>query len=246
MVHTFSLIDLADVEMQMADFHDLGISESNINTFPPIDTALPAGNNLFVRRMRPIYGEKGVGGLWLQSKEIAEETWPYFYQTFKYHLSGNEWYSVFHSGGGGTGCGAGPVFMKRIYDQTKRGFSDNLYTATLILPNEHWETWREVNSATVVGRYLGITHGIFVADNLQGEALVRRAISGNEFIETENPRELINRRLAQVWISMQIANMAENEPIPNVYDAANYRTLFSNDDRWYNGPTGPTRGLLYS
>ena len=229
-MHTFSLMDLADPTLLMKDIDQMKISKSRINVIPSSEAELKPEFNLFLGRIKAIHGEKGVGGLWFLSREIAEEAWDNFYGVFKYHLSVNEWYSVFHSAGGGTGCGAGPAFMENIYEQTKRDLSEDLYTATLVLPSEHWEAWREVNSATAIGRYLGIAHGIFVADNLQGEALVKRAVSGNEFIETEDPRELINRRLAQVWISMQMANMKENEPIPNVYDAANYRNLFSNSD----------------
>jgi hypothetical protein len=228
-MHIFSLIDLADPQLLIKDIYRMGISKSQINVFQPLDAGLPAGFNLFVGRIKPIQGEKGVGGLWFLSREIAREAWNTFYETFNYHLSDKEWYSIFHSAGGGTGCGAGPVFMEKIYNQIERDLSEDLYTATLVLPNEHWEVWREVNSAAAVGRYLRIAQGIFIADNLQGEALVKRAVSSSEFIETENPRELINKRLAQVWISMQMTSMAENEPIPSVQDAASYRSLFSND-----------------
>jgi hypothetical protein len=229
----FSLIDLADPETQLVDAYKMGISASEVNTFLPTTEGLPAGYNLFLGRMKPILGERGVGGLWFHSKEIAEEAWASFSGTFSYHLGEKEWYNIFHSGGGGTGCGAGPVFLKKIQEHFGRGkstLSEDLYTATLVLPNEHWQAWREANSATAIGRHSKVAHGIIIADNLQGEALVEKAGRSNNYLEVQDPRSLINRRLAEVWISLQMTNMTENEPEPKVYEAADYRRLFLNDE----------------
>jgi hypothetical protein len=231
-MHVFSLIDLADPETQRIDAYKMGISRSDINIFTPTTEGLPAGLNLFIGKMKPIHGEKGVGGLWFHSKEIAEEAWVSFHKVFEYHLENIDWYSVFHSGGGGTGCGAGPVFLKKIHEQFKREKtmpSEDLYTATIVLPNEHWQSWREANSATAIGRHARIAHGILLADNLHAETLVEKAVMRNDHIEAYDPRDLINKRLAQVWISLQMTNMTENEPEPKVYEAADYRRLFLND-----------------
>lgn len=231
--HFFTLIDLADVSAQMKDVQKMGISRNDVNIFQPTDKEIPAGSNLCLGKMQVPLGERGVGGLWFHSKEIAEEAWNRFQETFKYHLSENEWYSVFHSAGGGTGCGAGPVFLENIYRQFKRETdlpTEDLYTATLVLPNEYWEGWREANSATAIGRHSRIAHGIIVADNLQGEVLVENAVACNAPIETEDPRELINKRLAEVWISLQIANTPEDNPEPKLYEAADFKRMFSNDN----------------
>lgn len=231
--HYFTLLDLADIEGQMKDVQKTGISRSDVNVFQPTDTELPAGSNLVIGRIKVTFGERGVGGLWFHSKEIAEEAWDWFQNIFKYHLPDNDWYSVFHSGGGGTGCGMGPVFLENIYTQFRVATdvpSEGLYTASLVLPNEYWEGWREANSATAIGRHSRIAHGIIVADNLQGDGLVEKALARNAPIETEDPRELINRRLAEVWISLHMANMPENNPEPKVYEAADYKRFFLNDN----------------
>ncbi len=231
-MHIFSLIDLSDPETQLIDVLKMGISKSDVNIFLPTTETLPSGSNLFVGRMKPILGERGVGGLWFHSKEIAEEAWDRFHGSFKYYLQEKEWYSVFHSGGGGTGCGAGPVFMEKIHEhfgKEKTALSEDLYTASIVLPNEHWQDWREANSATAIGRHSRVAHGIIIADNLQAETLVEKAALSNAFIEAFDPRDLINRRLAEVWISLQMTNMTQNEPEPKLYEAADYRRLFLSD-----------------
>lgn len=229
-MHVFSLVDLADSETQLNDAYKMDISKSDVSVFYPTTEGLPAGHNLFIGRMKPLSGERGVGGLWFHSKAIAEEAWDSFYETFKHHLIGNEWYSVFHSGGGGTGCGAGPVFLEKIYAQFRgeKLFSEDLYTATLVLPHENWQAWRKANSAAAIGRHAKIAHGIIIADNLQADNLVEKA-PGDMYSGSYYPRDLINKRLAEIWISMQMTNMVENEPEPKVHEAADYRRLISND-----------------
>jgi hypothetical protein len=231
-MHVFSLVDLAEPETQLVDAYKMGISGSDINIFTPTTKGLRAESNLFVGRMKPILGEKGVGGLWFHSKEIAEEAWDFFHTAFEYHLDSIDWYSIFHSGGGGTGCGAGPVFLEKIHEHFGKEdkLFEELFTATIVLPNEHWQAWREANSAATIGRHSRTAHGIFIADNLHAETLVERAVLSNDHIEAYDPRDLINKRLAQVWISLQMTNITENEPEPKVYEAADYRRLFLNDN----------------
>jgi len=231
-MHYFTLIDLAEPASQMKDVYKMEIPESCVNVLQYADTELQPESNLFIKRMRDVE-ERGVGGLWCHSKEIAEGAWGNFQETFKYHLTNIEWYNVFHSAGGGTGCGAGPVFLEKIqkeYKEEEIVLSEDLYTATLILPNEYWEGWRETNSAAAIGRHSRIAHGIIVADNLQGEVLVENAVACNAPIKTYDSRELINKRLAEVWISMQMTNISENNPVPKIYEAADYRRLFTNGD----------------
>ena len=241
-MHDFALMDLTEIDKQIRDVIDMGVPESHVNVIRPGEEERQAGYNLFLGRMEPppeegfakgIIGERGVGGLWFQSKEIAEEIWENFLECFKYHISDKEWCNVLHSGGGGTGCGAGPVFLDKICGHLRREkavFSENLYTATIVLPHEHWQPWREANSAATIGRHSRMAHGIIIADNLHAQNLVKRAAENNKYIETEDPRELINRRLAEVFVSLHMTNMPENKPITKIYEAADYRRLFSNEN----------------
>lgn len=156
-----------------------------------------------------LQGARGVGGYWVASKVDAEDNMEkYYYKEFSDRLEGE--YSCFltiNSAGGGTGCGAAPVFAerirKRVSEKRKGSHSLDLFLGVLVLPDENEGEPERMsgNTFSCILRYRNIVDGILLIDN-------------DHFIEKNLGKKEINSRIINFWntLSESCKSSKEFEP----------------------------------
>lgn len=149
------------------------------------------------QKVKPVYFRmvhrtaRGFGGYWVAAKLNAERKIGEYYNQFSERLLAGD-YSCFvtmNSGGGGTGCGAAPVFAKKIRDsiseKRESPHSLDLFLAVLVLPHEH-EDWRGANAFSCLLRDRNVVDGILLVDN-------------GHLMERGLGLKVINRRVISMW-----------------------------------------------
>jgi hypothetical protein len=112
---------------------------------------------------------QGVGMLWPRIVNAASTKFEVFIKSPLHEraIDQSEHFHICHSGGGGTGCGTGPVFSKNLRALNKDRTADQqIYvTASVVLPNkDKTEPLRVPNTCSTIGFHAKSCDGIFVYD----------------------------------------------------------------------------------
>jgi hypothetical protein len=110
----------------------------------------------------------GVGMLW---PNIVDPASIFFDEKFKKDeklailFSNSEHFHICHSGGGGTGCGSGPVFSEKLRQFNEEANETTQYiTASIVLPEAKEEFLRVPNACSTIGLHSKYCNGIFIYD----------------------------------------------------------------------------------
>lgn len=182
--------------------------------------------NIFM--LSPISSKAGVGGTWILSSKMAEE---YFkkggwekegYRNYINDLNDSskfvECFNIFNSAGGGTGCGAGPVFLEYLNTMSKKDAPRTLYTATIVFPFKNEERWREVNSAVNIARYSRLCDGLLIADNEHMKNWLK--------LDTKNVQKKSNELMGNIWMWMSACSSTNFSISPKRWEASDFKRKF--------------------
>jgi hypothetical protein len=108
----------------------------------------------------------GVGKNWPTAKRMAEDAWNCFSKRCEEEIIFSDHIHLCHSGGGGTGCGASPVFSKKIKQLQINSNHKRAITASVFLPDSSYmEPERAVpNTCSTIGNHSTSCDGIFLYD----------------------------------------------------------------------------------
>lgn len=167
----------------------------------------------------------GVGGAWITSSEIAKKFFQQKEGENKQYLDFLnlpikycECFNIFNSAGGGTGSGAGPVFLEYLYKNAEDS-SRKLFTATIVLPfKKEGGNWRDMNSAINISRYSRLCDGIIIADN---EFMQDKLKSDIKTVQNS-----INELLGNIWMWMNACSSPQLIITPKRWEGSDIKRNF--------------------
>ncbi len=218
----FFITDSEDIVRLMKDIERKGIPKEVINPAKIDEKIKPL--NVFM--LSPASSYAGVGGTWILSSKMAQE---FFYQEegenkkyidpIDFSTKFTECFNIFNSAGGGTGSGAGPVFLEYMRTKSARDSSRKLYTATVVLPFKGESGgWRDVNAAVNIARYSKLCDGILIADNEHLKNSMKQDI--------KNVQKTANELLSNVWMWMNACSSAQLSVSPKRWEGADFKRSF--------------------
>lgn len=218
----FFITDSEDTLRLIGDIKRKGIPGEVINP-DSVDKKIKPLN---VFMLSPTSSYAGVGGAWTLSSKMAQE---FFYQEMgdnkKYIDSINlsakfiECFNVFNSAGGGTGSGAGPIFLEYMRTKSAEDASRKLYTATIVLPfKEESGGWRDVNAAANIARYSKLCDGILMADNEHLKNSIKQ--------DTKTVQKAVNELMGNVWMWMNACSSMHLSITPKRWEGADFKRSF--------------------
>lgn len=182
--------------------------------------------NIFM--LSPASSKAGVGGTWILSSRMAEEFFKKggmekdvsinVVKNINFASESVECFNIFNSAGGGTGCGAGPVFLEYLYRSSKKDAARTLYTATIVFPFITEEKWREVNSAVNIARYSRLCDGIFIADNEHMKNWMK--------LDTKDVQKKANELMGNIWMWMSACSSTNFIITPKRWEASDFKRKF--------------------
>jgi len=218
----FFVTDSEDTLRLIGDIERKGIPKVVINPEKVNEKIKPL--NVFM--LSPTSSYAGLGGAWMLSSKMAQE----FLQkenefNNKYIESINfctkfvECFNIFNSAGGGTGSGAGPIFLEYLKMKSTEENSRKLYTTSIVLPfNNESGGWREVNASVNIARYSKLSDGILVADNQRLKNSMKLDIKGTQ--------EAVNKLLSNVWMWMNACSNMHLNVSPKRWEGADFKRSF--------------------
>ncbi len=110
---------------------------------------------------------QGVGMQWPKIVNAASNKFEAISKDYELPFEASEHFHICHSGGGGTGCGTGPVFSKNLKLLNKKNdINEQIYiTASIVLPNiDNEENLRVPNACSTIGFHSLSCDGILIYD----------------------------------------------------------------------------------
>jgi hypothetical protein len=222
----YFLTDSEDTRRVMSDIHKKGIPAEAINPEKANERIHPL--NVFM--LSPTSSHAGVGGAWMISSEMArdffrreDELNKRYVDLVNEHITRCECFNIFNSAGGGTGNGAGPVFLEYFHSKSTQDSARKLYTATIVLPFEKESGgWRDVNAAVNIARYSTQCDGILIADNQHVQNMMKQ--------DTMAVHETVNGLLANAWMWMNACSSANLSISPKGWEGADFKRSFKVGD----------------
>lgn len=218
----YFLTDSEDTRRVMSDIHKKGIPAEAINPEKANERVHPL--NVFM--LSPTSSHAGVGGSWMISAEMArdffrgnDEINERYIDLINEHSTWCDCFNIFNSAGGGTGNGAGPVFLEYLRSKSAQDSARKLYTATIVLPFEKESGgWRDVNAAANMARYSTLCDGILIADNQHVQNMMKQ--------NTTVVHETVNGLLANVWMWMNACSSSDLSISPKGWEGADFKRSF--------------------
>lgn len=219
----FFLTDSEDSLRMIGDIKRRGIPQEAINPEKADDKV----KSLNVFMLSPTRSYAGVGGAWLISSEMARNFFSRLEgENKKYVELLNlpsqycECFNIINSAGGGTGNGAGPVFLEYLRSVSAEDSSRKLYTATIVLPfRGESGGWRDVNAAANIARYSKLCDGILIADNDHIKKIIK--------LDTGNVEKAVNELLSNVWMWMNACSSMHLKVSPKRWEGADFKRNFN-------------------
>ncbi len=217
----FFVTDSENIVRLRSDIERKGIPKEVINPESVDEKIKPL--NVFM--LSPI-SSAGVGGAWILSSKMAQE---FFYQegeenkkyidSIDFSAKFVECFNIINSAGGGTGSGAGPIFLEYVRTKSATDTSRRLYTATMVLPfNQESGGWRDVNTAVNITRYSKLCDGILMADNEHLKNSMKQ--------DTKNVQKKANELLSNVWMWMNACSSTHLSVSPKRWEGADFKRSF--------------------
>jgi hypothetical protein len=229
----FFLTDSEDSLRMVGDIKRKGVPPEAINPEKADDKV----KSLNVFMLSPSRSYAGVGGAWLISSEMA--------RTFFSQAEGDnkkyidllnlpaqycECFNIINSAGGGTGNGAGPVFLEYLRNASAEDAARKLYTATIVLPFKGESGgWRDVNAAVNIARFSKLCDGILIADNDHVKNIIKQ--------NTENVQKAVNELISNVWMWMNVCSSMHLNVSPKRWEGADFKRNFNIGE--YSPPVVP-------
>lgn len=219
---SYLLTDSEDSQRLIRDIKRKGIPAEAINPEQTDERIHPL--NVFM--LSPASSQAGVGGAWLISAEMARDFFhredeinkPYI-DLIDEHITLCECFNIFNSAGGGTGNGAGPVFLEYMRSRSEQDLPRKLYTATIVLPFERESGgWRDVNAAANIARYSTLCDGILISDNRHVQNMLKQ--------DTTIVQKTVNELLANVWMWMNACSSTDLSISPKGWEGADFKRSF--------------------
>ncbi len=218
----FFITDSEDIVRLIKDIERKGIPKEVINP-AKIDEKIKSLN---VFMLSPASSYAGVGGAWILSSKMAQEFFRQEGEENKKYMNSIdlstkfvECFNIFNSAGGGTGSGAGPVFLEYMHAKSTKDTSRKLYTATIVLPFiEESGSWRDVNTAVNLARYSKLCDGILIADNEHLKNSMKQDI--------KNVQKTANELLSNVWMWMNACSSPHLNASPKRWEGADFKRSF--------------------
>ncbi len=218
----FFITDIEDSLRLIGDIKLKGIPAEVINP-KTIDTTIKPLN---VFMLSPSSPYAGVGGAWTLASKMAQK---FLYQekgeNEKYidliNLSAkfSECFNIFNSAGGGTGSGAGPIFLEHMRTKSAEDSMRKLFTATIVLPFKNESgNWREVNTATSIARYSKLCDGILIADNEHLKNMIKQ--------DAKTVQKKANELLGNVWMWLSACSSTHLNISPKRWEGADFKRSF--------------------
>jgi hypothetical protein len=112
----------------------------------------------------------GAGKRWTIGEFYAQKAFPFISSRFNGDIIVSDHFHISHSGGGGIGCGSGPVFGEGFREQqskSKRRASLRAITSSIFLPKNQGEPAQAIpNTCSTIGNHSKWCDGIFIYDSL--------------------------------------------------------------------------------
>lgn len=222
----FFITDSENIVRLRSDIEHIGISKEVINPEKMDEKTKPL--NVFM--LSPGSSYAGVGGAWILSYKMAheflynetEENKKYL-DSIDFSTKFVECFNIFNSAGGGTGCGAGPVFLEYMRTKSAMDTSRRLYTATIVLPFDRESGgWRDVNTAINIARYSKLCDGILIGDNEHLKNLMKQDI--------KSVQKGANEILSNIWIWMNACSSTHLIVSPKRWEGADFKRTFTIGD----------------
>ena len=205
----FFSTDIEDILRLINDIKSKGISPGELNVF----------------MLTPTSSYAGVGGDWIVACEIAKKFFEGEGENRKYidiidlSIRVSDCFNIFNSAGGGTGNGAGPVFLEYMRNKSAEESSRKLYTTTIVLPfKKESGSWRDVNAAVNIARYSKLCDGILIADNEHLKNSIKQ--------DAKAVQKKVNELLSNVWIWMNACSSAQLRISPKRWEGADFKRSF--------------------
>lgn len=222
----FFVTDSESTLRLLADIERKGISKDLINP-EKIDEKMKP---LIVFMLTPTSAYSGVGGAWTLSSEITQEFLNNggkenrkYMDNIDFSLNFVDCFNIFNSAGGGTGSGAGPVFLDYFLKKSTQ-HQRKLYSSTIVLPfKEESGRWRDVNAASNIARYSKICDGILLADNEHLKNQIRK--------DTKIVQKIANDLLGNVWKWINACSSPQLAVSPKRWESADFKRSFQIGNR---------------
>jgi hypothetical protein len=125
---------------------------------------------LRVMNLDPNAATTGVGKIWPRGETVAEAKFKEFAESASFYqkeIGLSDHLHISHSGGGGIGCGSGPVFSRGFHEINKSNYANRrkAVTASIFLPREYREPLEAVpNTCSTIGNHSESCNAIFLFD----------------------------------------------------------------------------------
>lgn len=222
----FFVTDSESTLRLVADIERKGISKDLINP-EKIDEKMKP---LIVFMLTPTSSYGGVGGAWTVSSEITQEFLKNEGKENKKYIDFIDYaskfvdcFNIFNSAGGGTGNGAGPVFLEYFLEKSTQ-HQRKLYSSTIVLPfKDEGGRWRDVNAASNIARYSELCDSIFLADNEHLKNLIKK--------NTKTVQKSANDLLGNVWKWINACSSPQLTVSPKRWESADFKRSFQIGNR---------------
>lgn len=223
----FYITDSESTIRLIADIERKGISKDLINPVK-IDEKMKS-LNVFMLTPTSSYG--GVGGAWTLSSKITQEFLKNeggenkkVIEGIDFSLRFVDYFNIFNSAGGGTGSGAGPVFMEYLRNKSIQQAQRKLYSSTIVLPfKDESGRWRDVNAASNIARYSELCDAIFLADNEHLKNQLNK--------DTKIAQKTANDILGNVWKWINACSSPQLNVSPKRWESADFKRSFQIGNR---------------
>jgi hypothetical protein len=223
----FFVTDSESTVKLVADIERKGISKDLINP-EKIDEKMKP---LIVFMLTPISSYGGVGGAWTVSSEITQEFLndkgkenKKYIDIIDFSSKFVDCFNIFNSAGGGTGSGAGPVFLEYLRNKSTQQSQRKLYSSTIVLPfKDESGRWRDVNAASNIARYSELCDIILIADNEHLKNQIKK--------DTKIVQKAANDLLGNVWKWINACSSPQLAVSPKRWESADFKRSFQIGNR---------------